>query len=32
MEEYMDDEEDYLPGVTEEDFLGRDANDEAARR
>ncbi len=32
MEEYMDDEEDYLPGVTEEDFLGRDANDEGGLR
>ncbi|MFZ0214734.1 MAG: 30S ribosomal protein S2 [Candidatus Dormiibacterota bacterium] len=32
MEEYLEDEEDYLPGVTEEDFLGRTAEEEAARR
>src|SRR5438067_3364015 len=28
IEEYLEDEEDYLPGVTEEDFLGRDGAEE----
>jgi hypothetical protein len=28
MEEYLDDEEDYLPSVSEEEFLGRDDDEE----
>jgi small subunit ribosomal protein S2 len=31
IEEYLEDEEDYLPDVTEEDFLGRGADDEEGR-
>ena len=31
IEEYLEDEEDYLPGVTEEDFLGRDGTDQDRR-
>jgi small subunit ribosomal protein S2 len=31
IEEYLEDEEDYLPDVTEEDFLGRGGDDEEGR-
>jgi len=31
IEEYLEDEEDYLPTVSEEEFIGRGVNDEEAR-
>ena len=31
IEEYLEDEEDYLPTVSEEEFIGRTADDEEAR-
>jgi hypothetical protein len=31
IEEYLDDEEDYLPSVSEEEFLGRNSDDEGVR-
>jgi len=31
IEEYLEDEEDYLPTVSEEEFIGHGADDEEAR-
>ena len=31
IEEYLEDEEDYLPTVSEEEFIGRTADEEEAR-